>query len=96
MESRKIAIRQFLARYLRNYDLQDDEDIFSLGFVNSMLAIQLVNFVEKNFGVEVEDEDLDLDNFRSLAAMDAFVERKSAGSAESADRREQPTPVLGS
>lgn len=90
MESRKAAIRQFLASYLRNYDLQDDEDIFSLGFVNSMLAIQLVNFVEKNFGIEVENEDLDLDNFRSLAAMDAFVERKSKGNA---DKRGQPSPA---
>jgi acyl carrier protein len=43
--------------------------------------MQLVNFVEKEFGVTVADEDLDLDNFRTLAAMDALVERKRAAAA---------------
>lgn len=81
MADRKIKIKQFLARFLRDHDLQDGEDIFALGFVNSLLALQLVQFVEKEFGITVEDEDLDLDNFRSLNAIDALVERKSAGAA---------------
>lgn len=77
MEDRKAKIKQFLARFLRNHELQDDEDIFALGFVNSLLAMQLVQFVEKEFGITVEDEDLDLDNFRTLQAIDALVARKS-------------------
>lgn len=78
MESCKTAIKQFLARFLRNYDLQDDEDIFALGFVNSLLAIQLVHFIENRFGIVIEDEDLELDNFRTLNRIDALVERRSA------------------
>jgi methoxymalonate biosynthesis acyl carrier protein len=74
-------IKTFLSRFFRQHDLQPDEDIFALGFVNSLLAMQLVNFVEKEFGVTVADEDLDLDNFRTLAAMDALVERKRAAAA---------------
>ena len=31
-------------------DSATDEDIFALGFVNSLLAMQLVLFVEKEFG----------------------------------------------
>ncbi len=71
-------LKAFLSRFFRQHDLQPDEDIFALGFVNSLLAMQLVNFVEKEFGITVEDEDLDLDNFRTLAAIDALVERKRA------------------
>jgi acyl carrier protein len=78
MEERKAKIREFLARFFRSREIGDDEDIFELGFVNSLLAMQLVSFVEKEFGVTVEDEDLDLDNFRSIAALDALVERKRA------------------
>jgi methoxymalonate biosynthesis acyl carrier protein len=77
-------IKTFLSRFFRQHDLQPEEDIFALGFVNSLLAMQLVNFLEKEFGVTVEDEDLDLDNFRTLAAMDALVARKRAPVAAAA------------
>ena len=77
----QIKIKQFLSRFFRQHDLQPDEDIFALGFVNSLLAMQLVAFVEKEFGITVTDEDLDLDNFRSLAAMDALVARKRTPAA---------------
>jgi acyl carrier protein len=74
---KKARIKEFLARFFRNHELADDEDIFALGFVNSLLAMQLVNFVEKEFGITVEDEDLDLDNFRSIDNIYALIERKS-------------------
>jgi methoxymalonate biosynthesis acyl carrier protein len=77
-------IKTFLSRFFRQHDLQPDEDIFALGFVNSLLAMQLVTFVEKEFGVTIEDEDLDLANFRSLSAIDALVERKRAAGAPAA------------
>jgi hypothetical protein len=38
-------IKTFLSRFFRQHDLQPGEDIFALGFVNSLLAMQLVNFV---------------------------------------------------
>jgi acyl carrier protein len=76
MEMTKTNIKAFLARYLQNYDLQDDQDIFALGFINSLFAMQLVLFVEKEFGIEVANEDLDIDNFRTVNAIVALVERK--------------------
>jgi methoxymalonate biosynthesis acyl carrier protein len=81
MTEAQTRIKEFLSRFFRQHDLQPDEDIFALGFVNSLLAMQLVNFVEKEFGVTIEDEDLDLANFRTLSAIDALVERKRAGAA---------------
>lgn len=78
MDERKTKIKEFLARFFRNHELKDDEDIFALGFVNSLLAMQLVNFVEKEFGVEIDDDDLDLDNFRTINNIDALVANKSA------------------
>lgn len=75
-------VKNFLSRYFKNHDLQPDEDIFALGFVNSLLAMQLVAFVEKEFGVAVGDEDLDLDNFRSIQAISDLVARKQGSSSE--------------
>jgi acyl carrier protein len=78
MDAVQQKIKEFLGRFFRNQDLQPDDDIFALGFVNSLLAMQLVAFVEKEFGIQVEDSDLDLDNFRSIGAIARLVERKSA------------------
>lgn len=78
MSERKTKIRSFLGRFFRNHEVADDHDIFSLGFVNSLLAIQLVNFIEKEFGVRLDDDDLDLDNFRTIDRIDALVESKTS------------------
>lgn len=82
MDFRKDKIKEFLSKLMRNHDLKDDEDIFALGFINSLAALQLVNFLEKEFGIKVEDEDLDLDNFRTLNSMDALLERKLTSHVE--------------
>jgi acyl carrier protein len=74
----KQMIREWVGRFFRGHDLGDGEDIFATGYVNSMFAMQLVQFVESTFGITVENEDLELDNFRTLNAIAALVERKSA------------------
>jgi len=81
MDESKARIRAFLGKYFRSRELGGDEDIFALGFVNSLLAMQLVDFLEKEFEITVEDEDLDLDNFRTVNSIAGFVERKSAARA---------------
>jgi len=81
MDETHEKIKEFLSRFFKNHDLQPDEDIFALGFVNSLLAMQLVAFVEKEFGVSVGDEDLDLDNFRTINAIAKLVEKKRGAAA---------------
>jgi acyl carrier protein len=78
MEESKAKIRNFLSMFIRNHDLRDGDDIFSLGLVNSLLAMQLVAFVEKEFDIAVADEDLDIENFRSVDAIADFIGRKAA------------------
>jgi acyl carrier protein len=72
----KQQIRAFVSKFFRGHELADNEDIFATGFVNSMFAMQLVQFVETTFGITVESEDLEIDNFRTLDAIAALVERK--------------------
>jgi methoxymalonate biosynthesis acyl carrier protein len=66
MDEIKTKISSFLTRFFRKYELQDDEDIFALGFVNSLFAMQLVMFLEKEFGVRIENQDLDITNFQTI------------------------------
>jgi methoxymalonate biosynthesis acyl carrier protein len=76
-EDIKAKTRTFMAKHFQNHDLQDDDDIFALGFVNSLFAMQLVLFVEREFGMTVEDEDLRVDNFNTVNAIAHLVRRKS-------------------
>lgn len=76
--SYKQDIRNFLENFISEEDFSDEDDIFALGLVSSLMAMQLVLFVEKNLDIRVESEDLDLDNFRSIARMDAFMQKVSA------------------
>ena len=81
MEQNKTKIKSFLLQYIQNHDLQEDEDIFASGFVNSLFAMQLVLFVENEFGIKIESDDLKIDNFRSIHALANMVERKTAATA---------------
>jgi acyl carrier protein len=81
VEERKVRVREFLGRYVRDREIGDDQDFFALGFVNSLMAMQLIQFLEKEFGISVEDEDLDFDNFRSIDRIDDFLDRKTAASS---------------
>jgi methoxymalonate biosynthesis acyl carrier protein len=78
MENIKTKIKLFLTRFFRNHELNDDENIFKLGFANSLFAMQLVMFLEKEFGIKVDNKDLDRDNFKTVNAIADLVTRKSA------------------
>jgi methoxymalonate biosynthesis acyl carrier protein len=74
----KDKIRSFLLRQLRVQQLEDGDDIFAAGFMSSLFAMQLVVFVEREFGITVQSEDLELANFQSVNAITALVERRAA------------------
>jgi methoxymalonate biosynthesis acyl carrier protein len=76
-QSVKETVRQFILKSINIPDLRDDDDLFELGIANSLFAVQLMTFIEKTYALEVEMEDLDIENFKSLSASTAFVMKKS-------------------
>lgn len=56
--------------------LSDDDNYFELRFVNSLFAMRLVDFVEQTFGIEITNEDLDLQYFSTINELQALVSRK--------------------
>jgi methoxymalonate biosynthesis acyl carrier protein len=69
-------IKAFLAQVVPDHEVRDDEDIFAAGYVNSLFAMQIMLFIEKEFQITVEDEDMEIENFRTVGAMTCLVERK--------------------
>ena len=78
MDNIKTKVKGFLTRFFRNHEVNDDENIFALGFVNSLFAMQLVMFLEKEFDIKIDNKDLDLNNFKTINAIANLVIRKSA------------------
>jgi len=70
------AVRDFISRSVNIGDIDDAEDLFDSGIVNSLFSIQLVTFIERQFKVSVGLDDLDIANFKSVDAIEAFVQRK--------------------
>ena len=81
----KENVRSFILSSVNIPNFTDDDNLFESGIVNSLFAVQLMTFIEKTFAIEVAMEDLDIENFKSLSAAAAFVERKNGSHATSAD-----------
>lgn len=73
-ESVRAALCAFVEERTRSA-VPGDLDLFASGLVSSMFAMQLVVYLETTFGVTVDGPDLTLDNFRTVDAMTALVER---------------------
>ncbi|QSX05661.1 acyl carrier protein [Sedimentibacter sp. zth1] len=71
----KRKIRMFMKRFFRNEEFTDDDNIFE-NAVNSLFAMQLVLFIENEFDIEVDNDELDLENFSSVNAIVKYVESK--------------------
>ncbi|HEY6252919.1 MAG TPA: phosphopantetheine-binding protein [Candidatus Angelobacter sp.] len=82
MENPKQHIMAFLGRFFRCETLNGDDDIFAAGFVNSLVIVQLISFLENSFSITIEDEDLELSNFRSVNNILALIERKTAAKSQ--------------
>ena len=73
----KEAVRRFILSSINITHLDDDDNLFESGIVNSLFAVQLMMFIEKTFAIEVGMDDLDIENFKSLNATTAFVLKKN-------------------
>jgi acyl carrier protein len=69
-------LTEFFASATGGVRIGPDDDYFALGLVNSLLALEIVAFVERVFEVRVEVDDLDLDNFRTIGRIAGFVRGK--------------------
>lgn len=76
MRSAEEIIRNYISDNTGSIDIRDEEDMFESGLVNSLFAIQLMTFLERTFDIKVTMDDLELDNFKSVAAASLFVRGK--------------------
>ena len=54
-----------------------DTDLVETGLLDSLALIELLAQLEETFGVSVSTDDLELENFRSIASIAGFVARRT-------------------
>lgn len=73
-ELRTFVIENFL--YGRNVTFSNDESFLGMGIIDSTGTLELISFLEREYGIQVEDRDLIPENLDSIALLVQFLNRK--------------------
>lgn len=79
MSDQATAIEGFITARIGEVEagqLPHDEDLLAAELIDSLAITELVSFLEAEFAIKVEDEDLTPENFRTVDSIAAFVTRK--------------------
>ncbi len=57
-------------------ELSDDYQLIENGVLTSLQTVELVMFLEERFGISVEDEELDEENFGTVGSIASLVASK--------------------
>lgn len=73
-ELRNFVVENFL--YGRKLAFSDDESFLAMGIIDSTGTLELISFLEREYGIRVEDRDLIPENLDSIALLAQFLQRK--------------------
>jgi acyl carrier protein len=59
-------------------ELRDADDFLTLGIIDSLGFVELVEEVQSRFGMVIDDVEITEENFGSIDAIAGYVERKRA------------------
>jgi acyl carrier protein len=80
MENTKEIVKDFVSQELvdddKKTDLKDEENLLANGIMDSLGILKLVSFIEQKFDIQVPDEDVTVQNFRSLKDIAGYLENK--------------------
>ena len=86
LESIILSVRKFIfENYLFGFDeneFDNDSSFLEFGILDSFGILELVNFVEKEFEVEVRDDEILPENLDSVTCVSYFIIKKLARRSE--------------
>ena len=59
------------------FELTSETKLISTGMVTSIDIINLVNYMEKEFGIEVFVEEVTPENFETITCLEHYIQHKS-------------------
>ena len=77
MSAEKEAVREFLGKMdNRMKEVKDDESLLMTGVIDSIKMVELLSFFEKSYGITVDDDELNPENFETIDAIVSFISQK--------------------
>jgi acyl carrier protein len=79
MEAIKVKVRIFVVEnflFGEADGLKDDTSFLEAGILDSTGVLEVVGFLEEQFGIKVDDDELTPENLDSIAGIGEFVSRK--------------------
>lgn len=73
-----IEITRYLSRLLVTNEIGANDNLFALGYIDSLAAMQLITYLEKHYNICFDDVDIDYDNFKSIESIVELVKNKHA------------------
>lgn len=73
---RGFIVNNFL--YGENKGLTDDTSLTEAGIVDSTGILEMISFLEKEFSITIQDEELIPDNLDSVERISQFIRRKGS------------------
>jgi len=61
-----------------NEELSDSDSLLSKGVIDSTGVVELVGYLEENFQIAVEDDELVPDNFDTVNNLVGYIQKKKA------------------
>lgn len=79
----KEKIRMYIEENLVVFEdevvFKDEDNIFELGVVNSLFAMKLLNYIEKEFEIVIDNDELNISNFSSVNNIVNLIMKKRKG-----------------
>ena len=79
LESCKSTIREYVYEHFpaaRDKAIGDEDPLLELGIVDSLGVLDIVAHLESEFDVTITDDELEVEDFRSIQSLAAFMQRK--------------------
>lgn len=74
-------VKNIISKYIndefgkRVKKIDDNTELISNGYIDSFLMMSVVIFLEREFKIQIKDEDVTLDNFNTINTMSNLVMR---------------------
>ena len=78
------ALRRFIYQQFplaKSRELADDDSLIEGGLIDSLGILELVTFIESEFAIVLEDDEVGAENFDSIKSLAEFLQHKLASTA---------------
>ena len=79
----KDTIREYLIKHgaaIDVEDLTDNESLLEAGVIDSASMVDLIAFLERDYGIIIDEDDMMPENFDSIDAITAYINSKKVAS----------------